>query len=65
MREPDLHVICRFMGLVLPEIFGRNWLAHLSARLWVFMRSALFNLPLTLRPRVCSDTYLLTQRPAA
>lgn len=68
VREPDvadLHYICRDMGLVRPEIIGRNWLGHLSARPWVRMGAALFDHPLRLRPQLCSDIYLLAQKPAS
>jgi SAM-dependent methyltransferase len=67
VREPDvadLHYICRDMGLVRPEIIGRNWLGHLSARPWVRLGAALFDHPLRLRPHLCSDIYLLAQKPA-
>lgn len=67
VREPDvadLHYICRDMGLLRPEIIGRNWLGHLSARPLVRLGAALFDHPLRLRPQLCSDIYLLAQKPA-
>ncbi|MFQ6537961.1 MULTISPECIES: class I SAM-dependent methyltransferase [Aphanothece] len=66
VREPDvadLHYICRDMGLVRSEIIGRNWLGHLSSRRWVRLGAALFDHPLRLRPQLCSDIYLLAQKP--
>lgn len=66
VREPDvddLHYIARDMGLVGVRIIGRNWLGlkHPSAR--VRKISGLIDKPLQTRPSLCSDIYLLGQKP--
>ncbi len=66
VREPDvddLLYIARDMGLVQCEIIGRNWLGHLSGSRVIRLASALFDYPLRLRPQLCSDIYLLGQKP--
>jgi SAM-dependent methyltransferase len=66
VREPnveDLHYICRDMGLKDPEILGRNWLGHISTSPMVRLAASILDQPLRLRPQLCSDIYLLAQKP--
>ena len=66
VREPDvddLLYIARDMGLEQCEILGRNWLGHLSGSRVIRLASTLFDYPLRLRPQLCSDIYLLGQKP--
>jgi hypothetical protein len=66
VREPDvddLRYIAGDLGLEKTQIFGRNWLGY-GHRSWV-MRGLmpLADVALRLRPSVCSDIYLVGNKP--
>jgi SAM-dependent methyltransferase len=66
VREPDvddLRYIARDMALVNVQVLGRNWqgLKHPNRR--VRRITALIDRPLRSRPSLCSDIYLLGQKP--
>ena len=67
VREPDagdLKYIARDMGLCKVKIIGRNWLGYRSARLPVRIAARLLDYSLRPLPSLCSDLYLVGERPA-
>ena len=65
VREPDvddLRYIARDLQLRNIEIFGRNWLGHLSRNAMVRVLTTLVDYPLRAMPSLCSDLYLVGRR---
>jgi 2-polyprenyl-3-methyl-5-hydroxy-6-metoxy-1,4-benzoquinol methylase len=65
VREPDvedLHYIAKDIGLQPYSILGRNWLGY-SGNSVRRMLAAVADYPLRLRPRLCSDIYLVGTKP--
>lgn len=66
VREPDvrdLRYIASDLGLVNVRIVGRNWQGYLSPRRWVKRSTAVVDRALRWRPSLCSDIYVIGQRP--
>ncbi len=66
VREPDvedLHYIADDMALENPSVFGRNWLGYRSKNAVVRRLTPLIDGALQHAPGLCSDIYLLGQRP--
>ena len=66
VREPtvrDLRYIGRSLGLRDIQILGFNWLGHGNPSGIVAKMTPLVDAVLRLRPSLCSDIYLLAQRP--
>jgi SAM-dependent methyltransferase len=68
VREPDvddLHYIARDMKLENVRITGRNWLGYYSRFGLVRALTPAADLPLRWFPSLCSDIYLVANKPAA
>lgn len=66
VREPDVNdlmYIAQDMRLVNTRIIGRNWAGYCSPRPLIRLGALLFDLPLRLRPSLCSDIYLIGRKP--
>jgi SAM-dependent methyltransferase len=66
VREPDvadLRYIAADMGLRDVEIFGRNWIGHLSPNPLVRAATFVLDRPLRLAPSLCADLYMIGQKP--
>ncbi len=66
VREPnvsDLRGIARDMSLTSVTILGRNWMGHAMRNRALRTAAKLLDLPLRLQPSLCSDIYLVGQRP--
>src|SRR5262245_5994815 len=66
VREPDvedLHYIARDMGLVKARVIGRNWQGYMSGNPLMRAVTRTLDLPLRLRPTLCSDLYLVAHKP--
>lgn len=66
VREPDvsdLMYIAQDMRLAETRIIGRNWAGHCSPRPFIRLGALLFDIPLRLRPSLCSDIYLIGRKP--
>ncbi len=62
VREPDvddLRYIAKDIGLLDVEIVGRNWQGYQSGSSWARAIARIADMPLRLRPALCSDIYLL------
>ncbi len=66
VREPDvgdLRHIAEDMGLRDVRILGRNWLGYRSPNAMIRTATGLFDYPLRLAPTLCSDIYMVGERP--
>jgi SAM-dependent methyltransferase len=65
VREPDVNdlmYIARDMGLTDIKIHGRNWLGHCSANPAIVVATKVMDVPLRLKPSLCSDIYLVGRK---
>jgi 2-polyprenyl-3-methyl-5-hydroxy-6-metoxy-1,4-benzoquinol methylase len=65
VREPDvddLRYIAKDLGLQHVKLYGRNWLGAGSSNGVIRLVSRLLDLPLRLRPSLCSDIYVLGKK---
>jgi 2-polyprenyl-3-methyl-5-hydroxy-6-metoxy-1,4-benzoquinol methylase len=61
VREPDVRdllYIARDMGLKNVRIYGRNWQGYFSRSKMVRLATRIVDLPLRLKPSLCSNIYL-------
>jgi SAM-dependent methyltransferase len=68
VREPDVDdfkYITRSMGLQDTRLYGRNWAGYQSSRAAIRLVTKLCDLPLRLRPSLCSDIYIMGKHPVA
>jgi 2-polyprenyl-3-methyl-5-hydroxy-6-metoxy-1,4-benzoquinol methylase len=66
VREPDvddLKYIARDMGLCRVRILGRNWLGYCSRSIVIRIATSIFDHPLRLFPSLCSDLYMVGEKP--
>jgi 2-polyprenyl-3-methyl-5-hydroxy-6-metoxy-1,4-benzoquinol methylase len=66
VREPDvgdLLYIARDMGLTAIKIYGRNWLGYYSANPAIRFATRLLDVPMRVKPSICSDIYLVGRTP--
>ncbi len=62
VREPDvgdLRSIAADLGLASPRIIGRNWAGYCARNPLVRLATSLIDVPLRLRPSLCSSLYLM------
>lgn len=59
----DLKYISHDMGLTNVRIYGRNWLGHYSPKLWIRIAAMILDYPLRVIPCLCSDLYLVGNKP--
>jgi 2-polyprenyl-3-methyl-5-hydroxy-6-metoxy-1,4-benzoquinol methylase len=65
VREPDvgdLMYIARDMGLTDIKIHGRNWLGYYSANPAILFATKVMDVPLRLKPSLCSDIYVVGRK---
>jgi SAM-dependent methyltransferase len=66
VREPDtddLRYIARDLRLEHVEIIGRNWLGYVARSSMIRSITPFIDVPLRMLPGLCSDIYLLGQKP--
>jgi 2-polyprenyl-3-methyl-5-hydroxy-6-metoxy-1,4-benzoquinol methylase len=66
VREPDLEDliwIARDMGLINITTYGRNWMGHYSTSRVIRTLSKIADMPLRAFPTLCSDIYVVGQKP--
>jgi 2-polyprenyl-3-methyl-5-hydroxy-6-metoxy-1,4-benzoquinol methylase len=67
VREPDLEDlvwIARDMGLINIKTYGRNWMGHYSSNKIIRMLTKIADKPLRNFPTLCSDIYVIGQKPS-
>jgi SAM-dependent methyltransferase len=65
VREPvvaDLHYIARDLKAARHEVLGRNWLGYINPSPFVRSITPFIDVPLRLRPSLCSDIYVLAHK---
>jgi SAM-dependent methyltransferase len=68
VREPDvddLRAIAADLKLNIVRIAGRNWLGHYSRNMFMRTATAIADAPLRAFPTLCSNIYLVAEKPAA
>lgn len=66
VREPDvgdLVFIAKDMGLVDVKVVGRNWMGHRSPNSLIKLATKIADIPLRMRPQLCSDLYMIGRKP--
>lgn len=67
VREPDvddLRYIGRDLGLISTRVIGRNWLGLISSNPLMRLATTIADRPMRLFPSLCSDIYLVGEKPA-